>query len=100
MGTSLAILNLELGGSFEYLLGTCQFRTDISISCRAKVIGVSFGEVDPFSDDALIAYEKALLNAQKAGIHVRALLLCNPHNPLGMAPRITEETVGIIVHLT
>lgn len=28
-------------------------------------------------------YEEALLQAQKEGFKIRALLLCNPHNPLG-----------------
>jgi aspartate/methionine/tyrosine aminotransferase len=28
-------------------------------------------------------YEQALLAAQKEGTTVRALLICNPHNPLG-----------------
>jgi 1-aminocyclopropane-1-carboxylate synthase len=39
--------------------------------------------MDQFSVDAVAKYEEALLQAQENGIKVRALLLCNPHNPLG-----------------
>ena len=28
-------------------------------------------------------YEEAILKAAKDGVKIRALLLCNPHNPLG-----------------
>ena len=50
---------------------------------RAKIIGVSFGDVDPFSLETVEIYEKALLEAQQKGIRVKVFLLCNPHNPLG-----------------
>jgi histidinol-phosphate/aromatic aminotransferase/cobyric acid decarboxylase-like protein len=50
---------------------------------RAKIVGVSFGDVDPFSFEAVEFYEKALRDAQEQGTRVKVLLLCNPHNPLG-----------------
>ncbi|CVL06302.1 related to 1-aminocyclopropane-1-carboxylate synthase [Fusarium mangiferae] len=50
---------------------------------RAKIVGVSFGDVDPFSIETVNYYEKALEEAEKQGIRVRVFLLCNPHNPLG-----------------
>ncbi len=28
-------------------------------------------------------YEQALQTAESDGVHIRALMLCNPHNPLG-----------------
>jgi len=33
--------------------------------------------------DVVQKYEDAILNATKNGIKIKALLLCNPHNPLG-----------------
>lgn len=33
--------------------------------------------------ECVAKYEKALLQAQKEGVKVKAFLLCNPHNPLG-----------------
>ncbi|RSL88887.1 hypothetical protein CEP51_001499 [Fusarium floridanum] len=59
------------------------FPIDLGYRVEAKIIGVSFEETDPFSLETVEVYEKALANAQAQGIRVKALLLCNPHNPLG-----------------
>ena len=48
-----------------------------------RSVYVEFGQLDPFSVESMEAYEVALAGAAKEGIKVRALLLCNPHNPLG-----------------
>jgi xeroderma pigmentosum group C-complementing protein len=50
---------------------------------RCKLIYTAFDEVDQFSTDCVQKYEQALLSARREGIKIRALLLCNPHNPLG-----------------
>lgn len=50
---------------------------------------MSFEESDPFSLETVEVYEKALMNAQAQGIRVRALLLCNPHNPLGRSTLVS-----------
>ncbi|XEU96143.1 hypothetical protein FSHL1_001428 [Fusarium sambucinum] len=59
------------------------FPIDIGYRAEAKIVGVSFGDVDPFSLEAVECYEKALIDAQEQGTHVKVLLICNPHNPLG-----------------
>ncbi|PNP86547.1 hypothetical protein FNYG_00249 [Fusarium nygamai] len=59
------------------------FPIDLGYRVEAKIIGVSFGDVDPFSIETVAAYEKALEEAERQGIRVRVFLLCNPHNPLG-----------------
>lgn len=51
---------------------------------RVKTVGVSFGSVDPFSLVAVEKYEEALLRSRREGVPVKALMLCSPHNPLGM----------------
>ncbi|KAI6766022.1 hypothetical protein HG530_007092 [Fusarium avenaceum] len=56
---------------------------DLGFRAQAKVVQVSFGDVDPLSLETVDIYEKALMDAQSQGIRVRAFLLCNPHNPLG-----------------
>jgi aspartate/methionine/tyrosine aminotransferase len=43
----------------------------------------AFDDVDQFSVDCVRKYEDALLQAGKDGVKVKALLICNPHNPLG-----------------
>ena len=60
---------------------------------RAKIVGVSFGEVDPFSLETVDIYEKALLEAQQKGMRVKVFLLCNPHNPLGMSLAQTPNRI-------
>ena len=50
---------------------------------RVKSIGVAFGDVDPFSMDAIPKYEEALFQAQKDGVPIKALFICSPQNPLG-----------------
>ncbi|KAH7222605.1 pyridoxal phosphate-dependent transferase [Fusarium redolens] len=59
------------------------FPIDLGYRVEAKIVGVSFGDIDPFSVETVAAYEKALEEAEKQGIRVRVFLLCNPHNPLG-----------------
>lgn len=67
------------------------FIPDISIRPGTEVVSVNFDEVDPLSVEAVVKYEKALLNFQeRSGKRVRALMLCHPHNPLGRCyPRET-----------
>jgi 1-aminocyclopropane-1-carboxylate synthase len=48
-----------------------------------KPVFVSFHGEDQFTKEAVGLYELAITEAQKDGIKVRALLICNPHNPLG-----------------
>ncbi|KAH8883529.1 1-aminocyclopropane-1-carboxylate synthase C [Thozetella sp. PMI_491] len=59
------------------------FPEDVCSRAGAQLVEVSFDGVDPFGIEALDAYEKALNNARDRSILVRALILCNPHNPLG-----------------
>ena len=44
---------------------------------------VSVGDHDVTGLEAVNAHEQALLEARTNGREVKALLLCNPHNPLG-----------------
>ena len=48
-----------------------------------RSVYVEFGQLDPFGVESMEAYEVALAGAAREDIKVRALLLCNPHNPLG-----------------
>lgn len=44
---------------------------------------VSMKGVDPLGLDCIARYEDALIKAEASGTKIRALILCNPHNPLG-----------------
>ena len=53
---------------------------------RVRTVTVSFGEIDPLSLEAVTKYEEVLVKAERQGTRVKALILCTPHNPLGMPP--------------
>lgn len=59
------------------------FRADFGTRANVKLVFAPFEGVDQFSTACVAKYEQALLEAQKAGTKVRALLICHPHNPLG-----------------
>lgn len=59
------------------------FIGDISTRPNVNVVKVSFGGNDPIGIKCVQAYEDALLMSEKQGVKVKALMLCNPHNPLG-----------------
>jgi 1-aminocyclopropane-1-carboxylate synthase len=48
-----------------------------------KSVFVSFEGVDQFDTEGVASYEAAIKVAAESGANVRAILLCNPHNPLG-----------------
>ena len=73
------------------------FVEDFGRVAKAKMVMVPFGKVDPFSVEGVKCYERALMEAQTAGTRIRALLLCNPHNPTGRC--YPHETIVEIMRL-
>ncbi|KAF6818888.1 aspartate aminotransferase [Colletotrichum plurivorum] len=63
------------------------FPYNLSNRAGLRPVFVSFHGEDPFGPESVVEYERALLEARDKGIIVRALLLCNPHNPLVCASR-------------
>lgn len=62
-----------------------------------RCVYAEFDDVDQFSPAAAGKYEEAILKAESEGIHVRALMLCNPHNPLGRC--YPKETIVALMEL-
>ncbi|GAA5823567.1 hypothetical protein JCM3770_002787 [Rhodotorula araucariae] len=63
-----------------------------SFGCRAgvEVVGVRLAPDDEASPKALEAFEHALEECTQRGQRIRAIVICNPHNPLGFCyPRET-----------
>jgi bifunctional pyridoxal-dependent enzyme with beta-cystathionase and maltose regulon repressor activities len=58
--------------------------TNGDLASSANMLYVNFQNTSPFGLEAVDAYEQKLLEARAKGINVRILLLCNPHNPLGV----------------
>jgi aspartate/methionine/tyrosine aminotransferase len=59
------------------------FIMDMEQRPGVRMVPVSFNEIDPFGPDCVARYEEALLAAELAGVKIRAIMLCHPHNPLG-----------------
>lgn len=60
------------------------FRADFGTRANAIPVFVSFDGEDNFQSTGTIKHYEAAYNAaETAGIKIRAVLLCNPHNPLG-----------------
>jgi bifunctional pyridoxal-dependent enzyme with beta-cystathionase and maltose regulon repressor activities len=51
-------------------------------SCR--LVYTPFRGADQFSLDAIDCYELALREAERESITIKALVISNPHNPLGI----------------
>lgn len=73
------------------------FSHDLSFRSGTFVKTVAFGDVDPFSLDAVRFYEDALIASNKEGKKIAGLVLCNPHNPLGRC--YPQETITEFMHL-
>lgn len=73
------------------------FSSEVGDRAQIQIIPVSFGESDPMGLDAVTVYEKALTEANARSQRVRAILLCNPHNPLGRC--YTEEFLVALMRL-
>ncbi|CAD6444866.1 de756cf3-fdae-4bdc-96a2-f8c1af7e431d [Sclerotinia trifoliorum] len=69
------------------------FVGDFEDRARVKVVPVSIGSLENVTTiTGVHKHEEALLAARQTGIKIKALLLCNPHNPLGRcyAPEVLE----------
>lgn len=60
------------------------FTGDLRVPSDCQLIYTPFHGDDPFTVDAMARYEETFLKARdELGVEIRALLICNPHNPLG-----------------
>ncbi|KZT57992.1 PLP-dependent transferase [Calocera cornea HHB12733] len=66
------------------------FTSDLNARCGVVPIPVFVDPEDRFGPASLDKFESALQQAEAEGTKVRAVILCNPHNPLGACyPRST-----------
>lgn len=70
------------------------FSGDLQVPSSCQLIYAPFHGDDPFGVQAVARYEQALLQAREKSVSTKALLICNPHNPLGRCyPRETLEAL-------
>lgn len=56
------------------------FPIDFGAKAKARSVKVPFHGHDQFQPDSVKYWEAALLEAEKNGTKIRALMLCNPHS--------------------
>ncbi|MCJ1290796.1 hypothetical protein MMC34_002338 [Xylographa carneopallida] len=59
------------------------FAKDLVMRTGVKLEYVAVGDTDQFSPACVAAYEAGFEAAKALGVDIRALIICNPHNPLG-----------------
>jgi 1-aminocyclopropane-1-carboxylate synthase len=100
--SSIERLAYELGDpGDQFLLGRPyygSYASDLNSRAGIGLAPVSFGDIDPTSPECVACYERVLLDsrahASPSRGRITALLLCNPHNPLGRCyPRETLEAL-------
>lgn len=59
------------------------FHNDLVTESGSLILHAPMGDINQFDEDCVGRYEAALKKARAEGVNVRALVICNPHNPLG-----------------
>ncbi|KAI0164074.1 acc synthase [Xylariaceae sp. FL1272] len=71
------------------------FSRDLVLRTGIELEYADVGDTDQFTPSCVAAFEKGYEEAQKKGRDIRALIICNPHNPLGHCyPR--ETLLGLL----
>ncbi|OBS19612.1 hypothetical protein FPOA_11337 [Fusarium poae] len=60
-----------------------RFELDFGNKSQVRVVYSNNKTEEAFRDDIVDHFEEALVRSRKAGIHVKMVLIVNPHNPLG-----------------
>lgn len=60
-----------------------RFELDFGNKSQVRVVYSDNKTEDAFQDNIVDKFEEALMRSKKAGIHVKMVLIVNPHNPLG-----------------
>ncbi|KAI0880483.1 acc synthase [Annulohypoxylon maeteangense] len=93
-----AMITCNPGHSESILLGKPiygAFSRDLTIRTSVTPEYVEVGDTDQFSPDCVALYEAGYNAAEARGVKITALIICNPHNPLGQCyPR--ETLVGLM----
>lgn len=81
------ILAYSLCGRGEAILTTKpyygRFEIDFGNKAGVKLVAADTDHENCFKESVVESLEKNLIQSRKEGIAVRALLIVNPHNPLG-----------------
>ena len=71
-----------------------RFELDYGTEAGVEIIYADTDTEMAFMPDAVEKYEQALANAKERGVIIRAVLLVNPHNPVGKFVYLFGSLVG------
>lgn len=74
-----------------------RFELDFGNTCGLSMIYADMHGIDPFSPAAVVKYQEALDSSAREGVHVKALLIVNPHNPLGADAHTPNSLLDILL---
>ncbi|RBR17057.1 uncharacterized protein FIESC28_06559 [Fusarium coffeatum] len=73
-----------------------RFELDFGNKSQVRVVYSDNKTKNAFQDNIVDKFEEALMRSKKAGIHVKMVLIVNPHNPLGVIdPDLLHVTYGL-----
>lgn len=61
-----------------------RFELDYGVEAGVEIVYADTATDEAFTPSSVAKYEQALIEAEERGIKIRAVLLVNPHNPVGM----------------
>ena len=67
-----------------------RFELDYGVEAGVEMVYANSDAEECFSPVVVERYEAALKEAEERGVRIRALLLVNPHNPVGKAYHIVH----------
>ncbi|KAI1352090.1 PLP-dependent transferase [Xylaria sp. FL0043] len=98
LNEACALVTCNPDANETIMLGTPiygQFSLDMCLRTGVELEYVSVGVTDQFTPACVAAFEAGYEAAKARGRNIRALIICNPHNPLGHCyPR--ETLVGLL----
>lgn len=69
-----------------------RFELDYGVEAGVEIVYADTETDEAFTPNAVAKYEQALVDAEKRGIKIRAVLIVNPNNPVGTY-FLTKKTV-------
>ncbi|KAI0814345.1 PLP-dependent transferase [Xylaria sp. FL0064] len=98
LNEACALVTCNPNANEAIMLGTPiygQFSLDMCLRTGVELEFVSVGDTDQFTPACVAAFEAGYEAAKARGRNIRALIICNPHNPLGHCyPR--ETLIGLL----
>lgn len=66
-----------------------RFELDFGNTAGLEIVYTDCDGIDPFAPEIVQQYQKALDRSAAKGVKVKAILIVNPHNPLGRGQKVS-----------